>query len=858
MDKHNTQEYPPATIPQVQAALKYIDPNMEREDWVKVGMAIKSEFESEDDDDALGLFDDWSQGGDSYKEEDTLSTWQSIDPEGGINIGKLFSMAKSGGWTYIAGKPEDVREKPIIHSELKPEDIHTGPDGEAYALYEIGTSIDIEHDYPANKKITPYKAKQHGSTLLIPMYFNDDLVSVQKISSTGDKRFMKGGRVKGAYLLLADPSSRIVVCEGYATGCSLQEKQPKATVVVAFSKSNLKAVALSMKAKYPDGSVDIMADNDGGTIPNPGILKAYEAAIAVGGKCYYPDFAGLNTSGGDFNDLVVSGHFTKTRIKTYVPRVYSNIPSGYVCTDDGVVQLTENDDIQITRKPVWATARSTDDQGSNSSILVHWLDSRENERTQAIAKRLMHSQGVEAALTLIENDLPVVKGKEHALIEYLSAFNPKQMMTSVTSSGWVREAFVLPYTVINPPAGEALIYQPHGSNNIADAIRTKGTLDSWKQGITSASPLVQFLVCAALSAPVRYKVGIEAGGFHIYTLTSHGKTTALQVAASVWGNGVDPAISGGSEAYIQKWNATSNSLEAKAEIFNDLPLIVDEIGEADPKDFGSTIYKIISGVGRGRANISGDMRDSKSWRILLLSAGEVAVSDFIESGGTPMKGGQGVRLADIDLSACDPLFKDGTEANNMKAHCAEYYGLAGPTFIEKIPDMLAGWEAFDHALIGGATTPIAERVRTRFALVAYTGLQAVSGDILPWTEKQIMDATKQAYEAWHTNMNVISDVDRGIQSVKDYILANESRFEVSGVNEYPTVNRAGWIRNDMYHFTTKAFKAACDGVDPTKIKRGLQSAGLLHVNKPAGLNSSIKVNQQTVSVVSVKVDILAE
>lgn len=89
------------------------------------------------------------------------------------------------------------------------------------------------------------------------------------------------------------------------------------------------------------------------------------------------------------------------------------------------------------------------------------------------------------------------------------------------------------------------------------------------------------------------------------------------------GNGVDPAILGGDGAYIQRWNATGNALEAVAECFNELPLTIDGIGEGDPREFGKTIYRIISGTGKRRLKDTANLRNNRTWRVTVLSAGEI-------------------------------------------------------------------------------------------------------------------------------------------------------------------------------------------------------------------------------------------
>jgi hypothetical protein len=95
---------------------------------------------------------------------------------------------------------------------------------------------------------------------------------------------------------------------------------------------------------------------------------------------------------------------------------------------------------------------------------------------------------------------------------------------------------------------------------------------------------------------------------------------------------------------------------------------------------------------------------------------------------------------------------------------------------------------------------------------------------------------------------VVSDTERGVAAVRDFVLKHASRFETDDSKQIPH-NRAGWIRDGMYHFTSEAFKEACAGADPVKVKRALRECGLLHRSK--GLNSNIRINGVATSVTSV-------
>lgn len=538
-----------------------------------------------------------------------------------------------------------------------------------------------------------------------------------------------------------------------------------------------------------------------------------------------------------------------------LPEYEEAIPSGYKCDSEGVFIKREDGKYdQITTRPIAVTASSRNQYGEGWGVVTWWEDHDSVPHEHAFPKRMFHSQGTELAQKLADSGLPIVPGKEKALLIYLGLFNPAMRVTAAHTTGWINSSFVFPTRTLKQPAGELIVYQPPRISNHHRVMRSKGTHARWKEGMRSASPMLMFLVCASLSAPWRYKLGVEAGGIHIYDETSRGKTTGLQAASSCWGCGADPQRVGGSDSYLSRWNATANALEAKAELHNDLPMIVDEIGEGDTREFGRTIYRIISGTGRDRSEQSGGLRNSRSWRILIISAGELAVSDFIEQGGNAAKGGQLVRMIDINLDYVPSLFKDSLQADAMKELCAEHYGHAGPLLIERVTnEHLSAWRDLDFESIGPATSPIEQRARKRFGLVLFTGHMASKLDVIPWTEDEVLNSVRLAYQAWLSQVRVVSDTDRGLTSLINFILANEEKFETYDANYIPR-DRAGWKRDDRYHFTASAFKQAIGGADPTKIKRLLQEEGLLHATK--GLNSTIRVDGNSVSVVSVKKEIL--
>ena len=74
---------------------------------------------------------------------------------------------------------------------------------------------------------------------------------------------------------------------------------------------------------------------------------------------------------------------------------------------------------------------------------------------------------------------------------------------------------------------------------------------------------------------------------------------------------------------------THDPTEGAGVLRNDLPLVLDELSVANPYDVDRIVYTLASGVGKGRAAKDGSLRESHKWRTLILSTGEMRVTDKI-------------------------------------------------------------------------------------------------------------------------------------------------------------------------------------------------------------------------------------
>lgn len=112
------------------------------------------------------------------------------------------------------------------------------------------------HPYLEKKKVKAGKdLRVDGDTLIIPLYSNKgEIQTLQRISPDGDKKLYYG-LSSSCVRYIFSGSSRIFLCEGYATGASIHEATG-ATVVCAMFANNIPKIAKD----YP--GIIVVADND--------------------------------------------------------------------------------------------------------------------------------------------------------------------------------------------------------------------------------------------------------------------------------------------------------------------------------------------------------------------------------------------------------------------------------------------------------------------------------------------------------------------------------------------------------------------------------------------------------------------
>ena len=472
--------------------------------------------------------------------------------------------------------------------------------------------------------------------------------------------------------------------------------------------------------------------------------------------------------------------------------------------------------------------------------VLRWRDGDGREHLRHVADRALHGDLPALCGSLADHGLRIDPARQAHLRGYLAAVRVKRRATIVERTGWHeisgRNVFVLPDETIGLRGGERVIL---------DAARgpyeARGILDDWRGGaakLASGHVVLVLEISAALAGPLLGLAGYEGGGVHIRGLSSTGKTTALRLAASVWGRGDTPG-------FVRTWRATANGLEGAAAGATDSALILDELGQVEAREFAAAAYMLANGAGKSRAHRDGALRDPRAWRLMFLSSGEVSLeAKLIEERGRKPRAGQLVRMLDTPAKRAFGVFDNagpkGDAAALAKAcslAAVSAYGTAGPEFVRRL--IAEGVQGDDvrtlvNDFIAANVPPGAEgqidRAAQRFGLIAAAGELATEFGVTGWKPGEAREAATWAFAAWIEGRGGVepAEVRQAIEAVRHFIETHgEARFHnLDGDEARPVSKRAGWRRGtgdeQRWLILPEVWKAeVCPGLDPTSVARVL-------------------------------------
>ena len=501
--------------------------------------------------------------------------------------------------------------------------------------------------------------------------------------------------------------------------------------------------------------------------------------------------------------------------------------------------------------PFQVLAEARDARACAWSLRLRWQDPDGVTHEETIPRELALGEGAELARILVRRGLwvPPDDARRKKLVAYLASVRVAGRARSVERVGWHGATFVLPDGAYGDEAGGERAYL---ALELEHAFRVRGTVEDWQREVARharGNSRLSFALSCAFAAPLLGRLGMESGGFHFCGQSSKGKTTCIEAAGSVWGGPV----------YRETWRATANGLEAIALSHCDCLLILDEQGQALPREAGEVAYLLANGMDKVRARKTLEGRPRRRWQTLFLSTGEVTLADKMREDGRTPKVGQDVRMVDIPVTpeGLDQAFEcwDGFPsskalADHLRIATRQHFGAAARAFLGRLcalpeQDLLTlegrkvAW-ARGH-LPKGADSQVG-RVVDRFALVALAGELAAEWGVVPWPPGNAQWAAEGCLNAWLWQRGGIGagEQERGLAAVLGFIERHGSSRFADWENQGERVtNCAGFRRRDGqdrtdYLFHAEGWKDACEGFGPKDVARACAEAGLLEAVTESG------------------------
>lgn len=535
------------------------------------------------------------------------------------------------------------------------------------------------------------------------------------------------------------------------------------------------------------------------------------------------------------------------------------LPAGFRLRLDGVHRREDGQGGRSAWKwlcsPLRVLALPRDRSGRGWGRLVEVTDPDGKPHRWAIPARLFAGDGSEVRAGLMDLGLDLASGAKAraALADLLSLWRPAARAVTADRLGWADEtcaAFVLGDGRVIGAA--EVVHQAEHAPGAAEAMTEAGTLADWRDTVASAcigNPLLTVAAALAFSGPLLEPLATDGGGLHLRGASSRGKSTALRVAASVWG----------SPRFVQTWRATSNGLEGIATACNATLLALDEMGEVAGREAGAAAYMLANGVGKARAGRTGAARPPARWRVAVLSSGELSLADKVAEAGGRTAAGQEVRLLDIAATerrhgTFDVLHGavDGaTFADGLRTATAARHGTAGPAFVAALladrEGALAAARAMRDAFVKAAAHRFdlggegqTARAAARLGLIAAAGEMATAWGLTGWPEGAAQEAALEVLGLWLDGRGGggAAEARDAVARVRAFLAAHGSaRFEPligDGTEKAepsrPVVNRAGWSAGGLFYVSTDAWREMHAGADPKRAAKLLAKAGFLEMD----------------------------
>ena len=372
---------------------------------------------------------------------------------------------------------------------------------------------------------------------------------------------------------------------------------------------------------------------------------------------------------------------------------FSNLPegqaqlicNGYVCNDNGVKKITPFGDQVVSYTPILPVSIVRNIETRNEKIDVlckdddgKWIVSRVPTEDLMISSSTHIGELIKHGIRASTTTAPRLT----EYMEYMLSANKGgiPVIPSISHLGYYDDGrSFMPYSVGD---GNVVCDAKGRAAAVVNAVRVEGSFEEWKKTIAplrERSPELKIMLASALASPLISIVGTLPFVTHLQAKTGTGKTVALMISSSVFG---DPDRENPNSKMIVPFSTSLNAMEILCAVHGSgIPFFIDE-AQTKPANvsFEDIIYRLTQGAGRDRAAKNGGLQDSNlAWNLSIITTGEVPLTED-NSGGGAM-----ARVISLSLPEGSYIVGAGEGAEVCRS-IKENFGHAGKAFVEYILD----------------------------------------------------------------------------------------------------------------------------------------------------------------------------
>ena len=451
------------------------------------------------------------------------------------------------------------------------------------------------------------------------------------------------------------------------------------------------------------------------------------------------------------------------------------------------------------------------DADGNHGFLVKMI-TRRGKEVECFFTRAEVAADKDTIKLLLDKGLKIPNPKYYqGLNHYLNNFEPEFKAVGVDMVGWQSDlkTYMLPFAddarnsyTSTEEGKQPITYILQQKGEVIRMLSRKGTLEEWKRtvgAVICGNHLHSFAIITALTPPALKLLGEEGGFIHYMGNTSLGKSTILRIVMSVWGF-----------TNLEVFRKTDNSLESYCKNTNDGMLFLDEIAQVEPDALDKAIYMVANGVTKGRADRSGNAKAVAHFRVIAQCTGEIGLEAKLAEKNKPAKGGQLIRMAEIDadrrkgLATFDVLntnpdtkevFVNGAEqAQYLEDYAKENYGIVIDEFLKKVVPKVQDYKDSLKQIK-------ANWLERKFSTIYASGVLASEFGIIPHSIQEIEECIDAIFINWRERFGCDSYELKTIEArLRRLIFEERARF----CNAHPTPDeRENLPRDKAGYYKTK-------------------------------------------------------